>query len=80
MLMPPSPEPHPDAGMDPAAAYMNLELSNINDEDVPKLAEALKKNDTVTSLNLSYCLNIEDEGIAALGKGLQRNTSVRRAI
>ena len=58
-------------------AYMNLELSGVRDAEVPKLAEALRSNNSVTSVNLSFCNEILDTGIAILGAALRENMTAR---
>lgn len=57
-------------------AYMNLELSGMTDKDMPRIAEALGSNQSITSVNLSFCTGLGDAGLAALAVGLKENQSV----
>ena len=57
-------------------AYMNLELSGIGDDELTKVAAALRNNSSVTSVNLSFCTGINDSGVESLGLALRDNIAV----
>ena len=57
-------------------SFANLELSGISDRELYDLSHALRTNRSVTSVNLSYCDAIQDDGIRTLAEGLRMNTTV----
>ena len=56
-------------------ATLDLSQQNLEDDDILKLAESLKHNNTVTTLNLSHN-RIGSEGARALAKALQVNSTL----
>ena len=57
-------------------AYTNLELDVVNSATLVTLASALRTNESVTTVNLSFSTHIDDEGVRTLADGLAHNSTV----